>query len=440
MLLKIQLPFEKQSIELEPNVEGNKVTILIGENGTRKSYLLRHILEDGIAAMSGELVPERNLFSARPKKIIALSALPSDRFPSKSTYFDHIKKTKFDINEYVYIGPRSFRNIVSRSQSARELVSSIFSNPKSLEKKGGFLSEICKKIGVSTSICFSIVPHSSISRLKGSDEIMESLIGRFQRNQSAAPFSNLDYDVAAQSVLKLKDSLQLFNQIGSLSAFPVLKVWVDLERGQIDYGGVDPSVVEFGFRHELLRATKIIFDGAKSYESLSAGQWATFSTLSAVALSVQNRSLILIDEPENGLHPLWQQEYVQNILSAINHATECHVVIATHSPLILSSLPLENSDCIVLSNSNGAVIADLKISPSGWDSNSLLEGAFSLDSPRGPELTGLVNQALKLISKGTSKNKMELKKLATELKRYKKGLPESDVLKEIITSIIELAK
>lgn len=440
MLLKIQLPFSVQTIELQPSLKGNKVSILIGENGTRKSYLLRQVLEDGLASIAGELALGKNFFSHPPSKIIALSALPSDRFPSKNTYFDHLKKTKFDVAEYTYIGPRTARNIISRNQSARELIASVFLNLEALKKKGRFISEICEKVGVSTFVSFDLRVHSSVAESSDKEKIAVRLFDNIKK-LSAQGTAKESFEEIFASLRKLEEYVHRQKLMNSPNVYPLaFKVWVDLERGQVDYDGVDPTVLEFGFRHDLLRASRITFEGGKSHEDLSTGQWASFSTLSAVALSVQNNSLILIDEPENGLHPLWQQEYVQNILSAIEHVKGCHVLIATHSPLILSSLPVDNSDCIVLGRSGGEVFADLKISPSGWDSNSLLEGAFSLKSPRGPELTDLVNSALKMISKGASKNKGELRNIAASLKMYRESLPETDMLKEIINSIIEISK
>lgn len=446
VLSEIQLPFSTQRIKLADSSIGNKVSIVIGENGTRKSYLLRQILVDGVALIRGEVEQARNTFLFPPSKIIALSALPSDRFPPKNFNYEYSYNTDFDIEEYIYVGPRTARNIVSRNQSARELISSILSDPEALKIKSKFISGVCKSIGVSTSIAFELRYFSSYDAESTIARMEKNLEIRYRRSKNIQ-FDAESFKSEMQEVCQKLNKLQSYvaNKKDALSKAGVkkpitLKVWIDLERGQIDFGDIDSSLLEIGFKYGMLKPSKILFDENKSQEDLSAGQWASFSTFSAVALSVKNKSLLLIDEPENGLHPLWQQEYIRNILKAIDHVESCHVVIATHSPLILSSLPFENSDCIVLRNANGEVSARMKNAPSGWDSNSLLEGVFTLDSPRGPEVTDLVNRALKLISLGIAKNKNELKKLTAELKLYRKNLPDSDILKEVISSIIEVAK
>jgi predicted ATP-binding protein involved in virulence len=43
---------------------------------------------------------------------------------------------------------------------------------------------------------------------------------------------------------------------------------------------------------------------------------------------------ILIDEPENSLHPKWQREYIGFLQGFIGYKENVDVIIATHSPLI----------------------------------------------------------------------------------------------------------
>ena len=80
----------------------------------------------------------------------------------------------------------------------------------------------------------------------------------------------------------------------------------------------------------------------------SAGQWGLFSSLPAVALQCVDRTLLLVDEPESALHPGWQRTYIEDLTEAISHRKECHVFIATHSPLIVGSLGTKLTDLISL--------------------------------------------------------------------------------------------
>ncbi|WP_267226227.1 AAA family ATPase [Dyella silvae] len=67
----------------------------------------------------------------------------------------------------------------------------------------------------------------------------------------------------------------------------------------------------------------------------SSGQLSLISTLCFLMTKIQKRSLILIDEPENSLHPQWQREYVDKIYSVL-YLYEPKIFIATHAPMIVS--------------------------------------------------------------------------------------------------------
>ena len=47
-------------------------------------------------------------------------------------------------------------------------------------------------------------------------------------------------------------------------------------------------------------------------------------------------NLLLIDEPEISLHIAWQKELMENLKSVVNLKKNIQVIIATHSPQIIS--------------------------------------------------------------------------------------------------------
>jgi len=67
----------------------------------------------------------------------------------------------------------------------------------------------------------------------------------------------------------------------------------------------------------------------------SSGQQQMLCSVIGLAAALQSNSLILIDEPELSLHPRWQQLYLDNLRAALEPFEDCHVLIATHSPLIV---------------------------------------------------------------------------------------------------------
>ena len=52
--------------------------------------------------------------------------------------------------------------------------------------------------------------------------------------------------------------------------------------------------------------------------------------------------LILLDEPDNTLHPNWQKEYINLLVTLLKDKKDIHIIITSHSPFLLSDLPIQN--------------------------------------------------------------------------------------------------
>lgn len=74
----------------------------------------------------------------------------------------------------------------------------------------------------------------------------------------------------------------------------------------------------------------------------SSGQQCMLTMMLGIAGSIQNGSLICIDEPEISLHPQWQSNLVKQLQEVFSDYHGCHFVIATHSPQLVSGLISEN--------------------------------------------------------------------------------------------------
>ncbi|MCM1044068.1 MAG: AAA family ATPase [Candidatus Gastranaerophilales bacterium] len=96
-----------------------------------------------------------------------------------------------------------------------------------------------------------------------------------------------------------------------------------------------------------IRTTSLGYDYLTfRWNGLSSGEYNLFN-LYARIFSLREKlqdfsSLIfLIDEADLSYHPRWQQEYVANLVSFLNHSYPAHqiqLIIATHSPIILSDV------------------------------------------------------------------------------------------------------
>lgn len=81
--------------------------------------------------------------------------------------------------------------------------------------------------------------------------------------------------------------------------------------------------------------------------STSSGEQQFLCSMLGLAGTVRNESIILIDEPELSLHPRWQIDYAGHLMELLKLVGGCHVLIATHSPLITQGFL--NHGCEVIS-------------------------------------------------------------------------------------------
>ena len=68
---------------------------------------------------------------------------------------------------------------------------------------------------------------------------------------------------------------------------------------------------------------------------ISSGQANKISTLAYLSSHMRDDLVIMIDEPENSLHPKWQREYIDDIFNVF-YGASFSLVVATHSPLIIN--------------------------------------------------------------------------------------------------------
>jgi hypothetical protein len=141
-------------------------------------------------------------------------------------------------------------------------------------------------------------------------------------------------------------------------------------------------------------------DGGPIIELLSASS-GELSLISSLLFLIANRDenpLILVDEPENSLHPSWQREYVDKLLNALEYRGAT-VVIATHSPLVVTGALATSRDLISVFHINQGSTTRINLSGSAGSPDSIeavLWRAFDVITPAShyvsEALVGVVTQ------------------------------------------------
>ncbi|WP_263223691.1 ATP-binding protein [Pseudomonas alabamensis] len=411
----------------------NYFSILIGSNGTQKSRTLRSILDNAAYMIEAKDSRRRSRAGALElwdiadnsthiSKIIAVSGVATDRFPSRLT----LRRRPQSQAAYRYIGPRTDNNLVSRAQGIAQIAASLLESPDRIRFRYKHLKHAFSILKVANGIHFTFTRSVAEEGKWTLPKIKNRLINikhdsqdseeRVQLVSRCVQIMKANYEVEIR--LDLDDVVRIDATHGDLKAIEaLLNCNLIAVKDSYTYNDTDSKVLRLN--------------------DFSSGQWHIFSSLLFTAIAVEDNTLILIDEPENSLHPEWQQQYLRLMKNVISSSSGVHLVIATHSPLIASSLdPVEAEVIRLKRNQRGRLTADaLEAGPFGWTSDEILQDVFGLDSSRSIEFTKRMDAALGLFAKGDRTNP-KLHQLVKSLQKTLPNLPSDDIARQIINTLL----
>lgn len=289
------------------------VNIVIGENGSGKSLLLSRL---------SDYYLERNY-----KNVIVVANSIHDKFKNKRDKRYHALK---------------YNN--GKKQTKDVLKQTLVNINKDSYKRISFVTQALEYVGFDARIGFKITflndkyNHFSIMDLVGSnlskrDIKFESTLPLFEEIQPLI-YKYQDYIKKANSDIYYKNNYDLRNEI----------FWFQISQND-HIGNVDQLFLlnffkweKFLVSHHIIKPIEV-FLSKDNYIipllSASSGELSLITTIIYISSVIQPQSVIIIDEPENSLHPKWQREYVNKIVSLFYYY-QPKIVIATHSPLVVT--------------------------------------------------------------------------------------------------------
>lgn len=168
--------------------------------------------------------------------------------------------------------------------------------------------------------------------------------------------------------------------------------WVDgnLPAFEFSIGRDLGTVLEFERRlqtHHFLSQIKLFLEKVDGtvieLKDASSGELALISSLIFLIINIGKNYLVLIDEPENSLHPKWQREYVDLLLATFRYQ-QITAVIATHAPLIVTGALPSKSDVVDVYSINEGEAEKLDLHAEGEPQSSIEEilwRAFEVVTP-----------------------------------------------------------
>lgn len=172
-------------------------------------------------------------------------------------------------------------------------------------------------------------------------------------------------------------------------------------------------------------------------EDSSSGEYHFISGFIGLLAKIQENSLVLIDEPENSLHPNWQMKYISFLKSIFKQFKSCHFIVATHSHFLVSDLDGNSSNINVLRKGEFIEAQPIPSNTYGWSAEEILLNVFQTPSTRNYYLSEELGNIFQLISE--EPNERNVKEIKSKIEKLKKldltGLSKSDPLKDVVNQL-----
>lgn len=411
-----------------------QVTIVTGHNGSHKSTMLRELVaaltlpESGSrATLSGE--------GLGPYHVLCTSGSVADRFPPKDMTAGG--RSRFDVPSYAYIGQRAGPNILSKKAPVETMLGFALDGEKASRFGADFFRRAHHLAGISTSVEFTFQRKQKKSR------DVPDLLGRVQRVSTEDGRNPSGRKAPEELPISHATAQWLLNEF-EYTDFTTLEHSI-LRAGKrpkatLSENGIQcdsPSALRLGLHLGLITlsdARVTPTDGGSWFSlfDLSSGEYHMYSTILGLGFGMTQSSLVLIDEPENSLHPQWQREFMNAVLSICGETLmDGHLVVCTHSPLIVATAP-EGSTVVDLT------LADSQVSLArfGASSDELLLSQFGVGSSRNPLVVAAVQRAVALVERGEFDEKKS-KQMAPELRKILDALAADDPLVPVLTALLD---
>lgn len=175
------------------------------------------------------------------------------------------------------------------------------------------------------------------------------------------------------------------------------------------------------------------------FSNASSGEFHFLHLYSSLAKSIDENSIVLIDEPEISLHPNWQQSWYNLLKPLLDKYNTSHLIVSSHSHLIVSDLPPANSSINTLRRKDNVITIELltKFNPFAWSTEQVLLDVFEMATDRNFYLADRMQNLVEELTKSNSDIE-KIKKFQNDLKQIDtKNLDKSDPLNEVLAYLLD---
>lgn len=365
----------------------------------------------------------------RVPTIVACNFGAFDKFPVQKV--NGSSQTRYDVPYYKYVGAHVNGNMISSSAIAFRLLFALKENMDDRQRQN--LSSILDFIGYDHTITLN---YSIVLRSKKNGSVYDHVLQHVQKDKE---YSKLTSEQRSNKVRELYD----FYKNKEFAKQPTCNYDIDIDQNSLA-ANEDLNYIYKLKQYDLVQAASVVFykNGTQiASEEMSSGEFAMLSMVLSISTAASDsHTLILIDEPELSLHPNWQMTIIDNLDRALKNQV-CHLLIATHSHMLVSDLPMNRSSVSQWEkDKDGNLIANrIEENTYGWSAEEVLLKVFKTATDRNRYFGERIAKLLEQMGNNTISKEAVADEL-NELQEISQHLSEVDPMKMVLNTILDAYK
>ncbi|ANL33929.1 AAA family ATPase [Rhizobium phaseoli] len=393
------------------DLDKTHVTIIAGANGTNKSRILASIVDEICVASDSDggfdlrkrdpaklrTTSMKTVVGGRlPSRVGTIQTKSKDWLPTRVLALSNLVMDKFRFPEkansdgafYRYLGVRQASNLTttgSLEKSVGEAILSVIAHPEKLALVKGWMALILPDAD-EIMLSFSNLSGAKIARYQDVALIRDRLRrGAAEKGRA----EETDIEAASETILRFLNFLREHQTEEVGPGGPDKKrrqMLIPIERlsgaSRSELHSLAPALPLMSLAG--LSGTPKVWACGSSwipFDQLSSGEQNILSNGSKLIANAIPGCLVVIDEPEVSLNVAWQQRYVDLLVQSMSAAPGSHVLVATHSPHLISSLPQGQGSVVLIQRNHGGMrVRTTDATFEGWGSEAILYEVLDIPS------------------------------------------------------------